>query len=145
MVTSSPHLRLYIDTNIFLDHFLGRIGKSTTLLRQIAAGQFDGITSHFALSEITGVLKECRLPHSDITRMVGQIQAFPNIQIVIHDQSMFLNMPNSILSTCVQCRDALHFTVAKYMAVDRIVTRDGGFRNAVNSVIQCVTPEQLIP
>jgi len=144
-MSNPPQLRLYIDTNIFLDHFLRRRGKSSTLLKDIAGGRFDGITSHFTLSELTGVLKELRVPHADINRIIGQVQAFPNIQIVFHDQNMFLDMPQNMLGTCVQCRDALHFMIAKSLAVDRIVTRDGGFRNAVNSVIQCVTPEQLIP
>jgi hypothetical protein len=73
------------------------------------------------------------------------VQAFPNVQIVFHDQNMFLDMPQNILGACVQCRDALHFMIAKSLAADRIVTRDSGFKNAVDSVIQCVTPEQLIP
>lgn len=141
----SPQLRLYIDTNIFLDHFLGRRGKSSILLREIANGRFAGITSHFTLSELVGVLKELRVPPIDIDRIIKQVQAFPNILIVFHDQNMFLNMPQSILETCLQCRDALHFMIAKSLAADKIVTRDSGFKNAVNSVIQCVTPEQLIP
>jgi predicted nucleic acid-binding protein len=145
MMSSSPQPRLYIDTNIFLDHFLRRRGKSSTLLREIANGRFAGVTSHFTLSELTGVLKELRVPYADISRIIGQVQAFPNLQIVFHDQNMFLDMPQNIINTCVQCRDALHFMVAKSLAVDRIVTRDGGFKNAVDSVIQCVTPEQLIP
>jgi predicted nucleic acid-binding protein len=145
MISSSPQLRLYIDTNIFLDHFLRRRGKSSTLLREIANGRFAGVTSHFTLSELTGVLKELRVPYADISRIIGQVQAFPNLQIVFHDQNMFLNMPQNIINTCVQCRDALHFMVAKSLAADRIVTRDSGFKNAVDSVIQCVTPEQLIP
>jgi predicted nucleic acid-binding protein len=128
-----------------LDHFLRRRGKSSILFREIANGRFAGVTSHFTLSELTGVLKELRVPHADIGRIMGQVQAFPNVQIVFHDQNMFLDMPQNILDTCVQCRDALHFMIAKSLAADRIVTRDSGFKNAVDSIIQCVTPEQLIP
>jgi len=138
-------LRLYIDTNIFLDHFLGRRGKSTKLFREVAKGRFEGVTSHFTLSELAGVLKELGVHPNEINVIIRQVQAFPNIRIVFHDQEMFLNMPQSILDTCVQCRDALHFMIAKSLAVDKIVTRDTGFKNAVDSVIQCVTPEQLIP
>jgi predicted nucleic acid-binding protein len=115
------------------------------LLREIANGRFEGVTSHFTLSELTGVLKELGVPHADIGKIIGQVQAFPNIQVVLPDQSMFIDMPGSILSTCVQCRDALHFMIAKSLLADRIVTRDTGFKNAVDSAIQCVTPEQLVP
>lgn len=143
-MTPNPLLRLYIDTNIFLDHFLGRRGKSTKLFKEIAKGRFEGVTSHFTLSELAGVLKELKVRSDEIDRILRQVQAFPNIYIVFHDQNMFLNMPQSILDTCVQCRDALHFMIAKSLAVDKIVTRDSGFKNAVGSLIECVTPEQLI-
>jgi predicted nucleic acid-binding protein len=73
---SSPRLRLYIDTNIFLDHFLRRRGRSSTLLREIANGRFAGITSHFTLSELTGVLKELGVPHADIGRIFGKCKHF---------------------------------------------------------------------
>ena len=145
IMSSSAQSRLYIDTNIFLDHFLRRRGKSSELLREIAKGRFLGITSHFTLSELAGVLKEVGLSPKDIDATIAQVQAFPNIQIIFHDQNMFLTMPQQILGTCVQCRDALHFIVAKFLAADKIVTRDGGFKHAVNSVIECVTPEQLLP
>jgi predicted nucleic acid-binding protein len=136
---------LYIDTNIFLDHFLRRRGKSSALLREIANGRFVGVTSYFTLSELAGVLKELRVPHDKIERIIEQVQTFSNIQIVFHDQNMFLSMPQSILQTCTQCRDALHFVIARFLAADKIVTRDNGFKHAVNSVIECVTPEQLLP
>jgi len=142
---SSAQPRLYLDTNIFLDHFLGRRGRSSDLLREIARGQFLGVTSHFTLSEIASVLKELGLPQNRIHSIINQVQAFPNIDIVFHDQNMFLDMPQRILDTCVQCRDALHFMVAVFLAVDNIVTRDLGLKRAVDSVILCVTPEQLLP
>jgi len=144
-MTSVPQLRLYIDTNIFLDHFLRRRGKSSTLLREIANGQFSGVTSQFTMSELTGVLKEEKVSINEINRIIGLVQAFPNIQIVFHDPNMFQEMPQDILSTCAQCRDALHFVMAKSLAADRIVTRDKGFKRAVHSIIPCVTPEQLLP
>ncbi len=144
-MTNNPQLRLYIDTNIFLDHFLKRRDKSSLLFREIGKGQFSGITSQFTISELTGVLKEARVSASEINRIIGLVQAFPNIQIVFHDLSMLQSMPQDMLHTCVQCRDALHFAVARSLAVDRIVTRDGGFKRAVDSVIPCVTPEQLLP
>lgn len=145
IMSSSAPTRLYIDTNIFLDHFLKRQGKSSALLREIAKGRFLGITSHFTLSELAGVLKEVGLSPKDIGTIISQVQAFPNIQIIFHDQNMFLTMPQQILDTCVQCRDALHFTIARFLSADKIVTRDNGFKHAVNSVIECVTPEQLLP
>lgn len=144
-MTSSSPLRLYVDTNIFLDHFLRRPGKSSALLTKIAKGQFIGITSHFTLSELTGVLKELRLPQQNIDAIINKVQSFPNLQVILYDQNMFLSMPQTMLDTCVQCRDALHFIIAKYLGADKIVTRDNGFKHAVNSVIECVTPEQLLP
>lgn len=141
---ASPRLRLYIDTNIFLDHLLGRKGKSSQLIREISKGRFEGFTSYFTLSEIAGVLKELKVPQKDINKILISIQSFPNIQIVFHDYEMFLELPKDILDTCLQCRDALHFIVAKYLAVDKIVTRDKGFKNAVDHIIPCVTPEQLM-
>lgn len=143
-MTSSHQLRLYIDTNIFLDHLLGRKGKSSQLIIEIANGRFEGFTSYFTLSEIAGVLKELGFPREDINEILMNIQKFPNIQIVFHDYRMLLDMPENILNTCVQCRDALHFIVAKYLAVDKIVTRDKGFKDAVDNIVPCVTPEQLI-
>jgi predicted nucleic acid-binding protein len=137
--------RLYLDTNIFLDHFLGRKGHSSDLLREVARGRFAGLTSHFTLSEITGVLKQSGLPHDQVTSMVTRVQSFPNIMIVFNDRQMFLEMPQRILSSCAQCRDALHFMVALFLKADKIVTRDWGFKNAVDSIIPCVTPEQLLP
>jgi predicted nucleic acid-binding protein len=144
-MTLDSHLRLYVDTNIFLDHLLKRGGKSSQLIREIANGRFEGFTSHFTLSELAGVLKELSVPRDDINRILMQVQAFPNVHIVLCDYKIFLDMPEDILNTCAQCRDALHFVTAKYLRVDRIVTRDKGFKNAVSHVIQCVTPEQLIP
>jgi len=144
-MTPDSQLRLYIDTNIFLDHLLKRKGKSSQLIREIANGRFEGFTSYFTLSELASVLKELGVPRDDINRILIQVQAFPNIHIVFHDHKTFLDMPEDILNTCAQCRDALHFVIAKYLRVDRIVTRDKGFKNAVANVIQCVTPEQLIP
>ncbi|PUA31501.1 MAG: hypothetical protein B9J98_06010 [Candidatus Terraquivivens tikiterensis] len=144
---SVPRLRLYLDTNIFLDldHLLGRKGKSSQLIREIANGRFEGFTSHFILSELAGVLKELGVPREYINKILVCVQKFPNVQIVFHEYIMFLDMPENILNTCVQCRDALHFVVAKYLAVDKIVTRDKGFKNTVDHVIPYVTPEQLIP
>lgn len=144
-MTPNSQLRLYIDTNIFLDHLLGRKGKSSQLIREIASGRFEGFTSHFTLSELAGVLKELGVPRDDINKILIHVQNFPNVQIVFHDYRMFLEMPENILNTCVQCRDALHFMIAKYLAVDKIVTRDKGFKNAVDYFIPCITPEQLIP
>jgi predicted nucleic acid-binding protein len=144
-MTSVPKLRLYIDTNIFLDHFLRRRGKSSTLLREIAKGRFSGVTSQFTMSELTGVLKEARVAINEINRITGLVQSFPNIQIVFHDPNMLQEMPQDMLGTCVQCRDALHFVMAKSLAADRIVTRDEGFKRAVHSIIPCITPEQLLP
>lgn len=138
-------LRLYVDTNIFLDHFLGRTGKSSALFRAIARGEFFGVTSQFTLSELTGVLKMAGKSPDDINHIINNVQAFPNISIVFHDATMLSNMPSDMLATCCQCRDALHFVSAKSLSADRIVTRDSGFKRAVNSLIQCVTPEQLIP
>jgi len=141
----SSQLSLYIDTNIFLDHFLQRRGRSSALLRVIAAGRFFGVTSHFTLSEIVGVLKASGVPQNRIDYIINQVESFPNISIIFHDQNMFLDMPRRILDTCMQCRDALHFMAASFLAVDNIVTRDPGFKRAVNSLIPCVTPEQLLP
>ncbi|MEM3874659.1 MAG: type II toxin-antitoxin system VapC family toxin [Candidatus Bathyarchaeia archaeon] len=143
-MTSGSQPRLYIDTNIFLDHLLGRKVKSSQLIREIANGRFEGFTSHFTLSELAGVLKELGVPRGDINKILIRVQEFPNIQIVFHDYIMFLDMPENILNTCVQCRDALHFMAAKYLAVDKIVTRDKGFKSAIDHIIPCVTPEQLL-
>jgi len=142
---SSAQPRLYIDTCIFLDHFLGRRGRSSDLLREIARGHFSGITSYFTLSEIAGVLKEQGLPRNRIDGVINSIQAFPNIDIIFHSQNMLLNIPRRILDTCLQCRDALHFIVAAFLAADQIVTRDSGFKRAADSIIPCTTPEQLLP
>ena len=144
-MATNPPLRLYIDTNIFLDHLLGRDGRSSALFRAIARGDFFGVTSQFTLSEITGVLKMAGRSPDDINHIINNVQAFPNISIVFHNATMLSDMPRDMLATCCQCRDALHFVSAKSLLADRIVTRDGGFRHAVNAQIQCVTPEQLIP
>lgn len=144
-MTSGTQPRIYIDTNIFLDHFLRRPGQSSNLLREIARGRFLGITAHFTLSELAGVLKELRVPRNRIDNIISLVQSFPNIHIIFHDQSMFLGMPQRILDTCAQSRDALHFMVALSLSVDNIVTRDRGFKRAVDSIIPCVTPEALLP
>jgi len=143
-MASSPLMRLYIDTNIYLDHLLRRSRRSSRLLKEIGRGKFLGITSHFTFSELAGVLKEAGLPPSKINTILNQLQAFPNIQIVFHEPWMFAEMPNQILNTCAQSRDALHYVIALYLKADKIVTRDHGFKNAVSSVIPCVTPEELL-
>ena len=107
-MSSSAQTRLYIDTNIFLDHFLRRQGKSSELLREIAKGRFLGITSHFTLSELVGVLKEVGLSPKDIDATITKVQAFPNIQIVFHDQNMFLTMPSKSLAHV--CNAEMPFT-----------------------------------
>ena len=134
-MATSPQLRLYIDTNIFLDHFLGRTGKSSALFRAIARGDFFGVTSQFTLSELTGVLKMAGKSPDEINNIINNVQAFPNISIVFHDATMLSNMPSDMLTTCCQCRDALHFVSAKSLMADRIVTRDNDFKRAVNSLI----------
>ena len=134
-MATSPQLRLYIDTNIFLDHFLGRTGKSSALFRAIARGDFFGVTSQFTLSELTGVLKMAGKSPDEINNIINNVQAFPNISIVFHDATMLSNMPMDMLATCCQCRDALHFVSAKSLMADRIVTRDNDFKRAVNSLI----------
>ncbi|MFQ6074739.1 MAG: type II toxin-antitoxin system VapC family toxin [Candidatus Bathyarchaeia archaeon] len=143
-MTSAP-LRLYIDTNIYLDHFLRRRGRSSELFREIRNGTFEGITSHFTFSEMAGVLKVLGCPRTRIESILGRAQSFPNITIVFHDTDMFLNMPDQILNTCVKTRDVLHFAVANSLAVDRIVTRDEAFKNAVGDIIQGVNPEDVLP
>ena len=144
MASAPAPMRLYIDTNIYLDHFLRRRGRSTDLLREIARGTFLGVTSHFTFSEIASVLKMERVSRQTINSILDRSQRFPNIQIVFHDPTMFLEIPKEILQTCAQSRDALHFIVALHMRVDRIVTRDTDFRSAVNKKIPCVTPEELL-
>lgn len=143
-MTSVP-LRIYIDTNIYIDHFLRRRGRSSELFREIRKGTFEGITSHFTFSEMAGVLKAVGYSRTGIESVLGLAQRFPNIRIVFHDLDMLLNMPDQILNTCVQTRDALHFAVANSLAVDRIVTRDEQFKDAIGNIIQCVTPESILP
>jgi predicted nucleic acid-binding protein len=140
----SVPIRLYIDTNIYLDHFLRRHRQSSELLREIAKGTFSGITSLFTFSEIVSVLKMEGVSRTEINSILHHSQRFPNIQVISHEPFMFRDLPDEILRTCAQSRDALHFIVALYTEVDRIVTRDRGFRSAVNAIIPCVTPEQLL-
>lgn len=143
--TSTSGVRLYLDTNIYLDHVLNRPGKSSQLLTAIAQGQFEGITSYLTIAEIAGVLKAEGIPISQITSLLQRMERWPNIRIIFWHPSMDRQTPTEILSTCAQTRDALHFVVAKFMAADKIVTRDGGFTAAVQSVIPCVVPEDLLP
>lgn len=143
--TSTSVPRLYLDTNIYLDHILRRPGRSTQLLRAIAQRKFEGITSYLTISEIAGVLKSEGTPISRIVSLLPRMERWPNIQIVLWNPSMDRQAPAEILSTCAQTRDALHFVVAKFMAADKIVTRDTGFTAAVQSVIPCVVPEDLVP
>jgi len=97
----SSQLSLYIDTNIFLDHFLQRRGRSSALLRVIAAGRFFGVTSHFTLSEIVGVLKASGVPQNRIDYIINQVESFPNISIIFHDQNIFLTCPDvSLILVC---------------------------------------------
>lgn len=138
-------MRLYIDTNIYLDHFLRRRRESSDLFREIARRRFSGITSHFTFSEIAAVLKMEGIPKTKIDSILDPSQRFPNIQIVFHNAAMFRDFPTEILNTCVQVRDALHFIVALRIGADHIVTRDTGFKRAVNTIIPCVTPEEILP
>jgi predicted nucleic acid-binding protein len=94
---------------------------------------------------MAGVLKMAGVSRQRIDSILYSSQRFPNIQIVFHEPEMFYDLPSEILNTCVQARDALHFIIALRLRVDRIVTRDPGFRSAVSSVIPCNTPEDLLP
>ena len=144
MSVSSSKERLYLDTNIYLDHLLKRGSKSTQFLREIANTKFDGFTSYLTFSEVCGVLKAEGYPLNKVSEIVNRIQKWPNIQILMSNPSIERNVPDAILATCCQTRDALHFSTARFVSVDKIVTRDTGFKQAVTKVIPCVLPEDLV-
>lgn len=141
---SSSKERLYLDTNIYLDHILKRGRKSSELLRAIANGKFEGFTSYLTISESAGVLKAEGYSESNTTQLLSKIERWPNIQIVLWHPALDRETPKAILATCAQTRDALHFVVARFVSVDKIVTRDTGFANAVQGIIPCVLPEDLV-
>lgn len=128
---SASRERLYLDTNIYLDHLLGRRAKSSELLKAIADGKFEGFTSHLTFSETAGVLKAQGYSESNTTQLLSRMKKWPNIHIVLLNPSLDREMPVTILRTCAQTRDALHFVVARFVSADKIVTRDRGFANAV--------------
>lgn len=148
LVESKP--RYYVDTDIFLDHILDRSSESTELLAKIVAGNIDGVTSFFTLTEIIGVLKKLRsqgeinMSPPQMMFIINQIQAYPNLKIIFHDEDVLYDMPQNMLDTCTKTRDALHLQMALMLEAECIVTRDEQFSRSAFTLMRCASPDELL-
>jgi len=76
--------------------------------------------------------------------VTNQIQAYPNLKIIFHDEDVFFDMPQNMIDTCTKTRDALHLQMALMLEAECIVTRDEQFSRSAFKLIRCAPPDELL-
>jgi predicted nucleic acid-binding protein len=128
-------MKIFVDTNIFLDVLLQReeASNSTVVLNAIKEGLYDGVVLDITLLNIDYVARKQSVNIKDFLRLIHQ-----SFSVVGADNE---RIEEALGPEHGDFEDAVQYVCAKYAQCEWIVTNDKDF---YQGAIKCVTAKEFI-